>query len=577
MDEFFNKAEQNGFRVKLWRGERMCLIGMDVDNPEPDFVGFSIEVQGPGDHAFAPLKNRMNFSYDQPIETAVNGFRNFPSTDAPFQKFRWIHFPQDPQGGKYLYRITKKHMQADSSLTSGTSLQLDIPLDPVTYDGFLDVGFTRNFASSQAYADKYGNNPKVVPSSAKEGLQFKKLPGDVYQWLGFEAYQLIFTFLSNAAADPATTLDVFAYDLNEPDIVALLETLGNRLRIVIDNSGSHGDTDSAETAAAARFVASAGAANVKRMHFQNLQHNKVLIARKNGQPTKVLMGSTNFSFRGIYIQANNAVVFYSPDAAALFDRVFELAFGNPSGFGSDPISQTWQLVQTPGEPLLHFCFSPHASSGLSLSPVGAAIDQATSSVFFSIAFLDQIKSGPVREAIDRLMNKPIFSYGVSDSVTGLEVKKPDGTIATVDFEYLSKNAPEPFKSEWSGGAGIHQHHKFVVTDFNLPSAKLFTGSSNLSPSGEEGNGDNLVMIEDCRVATSYAIEAIRVFDHLHFRTMMKEAFDGQAKPADAAGAKKATAALTLKKPQALSGQPPWFASSYQAGTQAENDRKIFSS
>ena len=62
-----------------------------------------------------------------------------------------------------------------------------------------------------------------------------------------------------------------------------------------------------------------------------------------------------------------------------------------------------------------------------------------------------------------------------------------------------------------------------MTDFNLPTAKVFTGSSNLSPSGEKGNGDNLVMIEDPRVAASFAINALRIFDHLHFRSVMKSA------------------------------------------------------
>jgi phosphatidylserine/phosphatidylglycerophosphate/cardiolipin synthase-like enzyme len=69
----------------------------------------------------------------------------------------------------------------------------------------------------------------------------------------------------------------------------------------------------------------------------------------------------------------------------------------------------------------------------------------------------------------------------------------------------------PFAAEWSGGKGINIHHKFVVTDFNLPTAKVYTGSSNLSVTAETKNGDNLVMIEDCRVATGYAIEALRVF------------------------------------------------------------------
>ena len=48
MDDFSVAETAQGFRVKLWRGERMCLLGMDVDQPEADLVGFSIEVMEPG-------------------------------------------------------------------------------------------------------------------------------------------------------------------------------------------------------------------------------------------------------------------------------------------------------------------------------------------------------------------------------------------------------------------------------------------------------------------------------------------------------------------------------------------------
>jgi phosphatidylserine/phosphatidylglycerophosphate/cardiolipin synthase-like enzyme len=267
-------------------------------------------------------------------------------------------------------------------------------------------------------------------------------------------------------------------------------------------------------------------------------------------------------------------------------------------------------VQVPGKPAAHFCFSPHTDTDLSLNPLGAAIDQATSSVFFSIAFLYQNTSGPTRESIDRLMNKDVFSYGISDKLGGLTVKKPDGSFGLVDFNYLAAITPMPFKAEWSGGKGIHEHHKFVVTDFSLPTAKVFTGSSNLSPSGEQKNGDNLVMIEDPRVATSYAIEALRVFDHLHFRSVMSDAF-ARRKPAQCKSAKSksvvkksskkakkgkpakksaapspqtaalpgkaaAMAELTLQKPTVISGQPAWFADYYATGSQKERDRKLFS-
>jgi hypothetical protein len=359
MSDFANAKQATGLSVKLWRGERMCLVGMDVDAPEPDLVGFSIEVKSPGSADFMPLRNRLAFSYDKPVDQAVDGYRNYSSLEAPFQKFRWVHFPYDPKGGTYTYRVTKQHMPTDGTLKAGTSITLDIPLDMVIYDGFLDVGFARNFASSQAYEDKYKGNPNVIPANADDGLKFQKVPGDVYEWLGFEAYDLIMNFLKEVAADKTLTLDFFAYDLNEPGIVALLEQTGGRLRAIIDDSGAHAAATSAESQAAQRLSTSAGANNVKRMHFKNLQHNKVLIAKKNGEPIKVLFGSTNFSFRGIYIQANNALVFYAPEAAALFERAFELAFQSPAGFAKDPISTKWHLVQVPDKPLVHFCFSPH--------------------------------------------------------------------------------------------------------------------------------------------------------------------------------------------------------------------------
>jgi hypothetical protein len=85
-------------------------------------------------------------------------------------------------------------MHDDGSLYAGTSIRASIDLQTVIYDGFLDVGFTRGYASSQAYADKYGNNTNLIPTNAATGLSFPKVAGDVYEWLGFEAYQLLFAF-----------------------------------------------------------------------------------------------------------------------------------------------------------------------------------------------------------------------------------------------------------------------------------------------------------------------------------------------------------------------------------------------
>lgn len=574
-NEFFSSDKKNGFSMKLWRGERMCLLGFDVDQPEPDFVGFAIEVKRPGAATFMPLRNRLAFSYPQPEAVAVNGDKQFPSLQAPFQKFRWIHFPQQLQQGSYIYRATKMHMPVDGDPKPGTAIELPISLDPITYANFLDIGFTRNFASSQAYREQFGNDPHVIPGDGEDGLSFQKKTSNVYQWLGFEAYDLLFGFLKQALDDPTVHLDVFAYDLDEPDIVGLFKQLGSRLRIIIDNSTQknksgtvkgHGVANSDESHAAAML----SGAQVRRAHFDGLQHHKVLIAKRNGVPFRVLAGSTNFSFRGLYIQANNMLVFDAPEVAGFFSQVFDAVFGSTAGFKNNDLAKNWQTVTLPNLPAIHIAFAPHKNANLSLNPVRGAIDQATSSVFYSVAFLNQMKSGPTKAAFDRLMTRPIFSYGVVNEVGGMEIRKPDGTIGLVDFAFLADNAPPPFKAEWSGGQGINIHHKFVVTDFDLPTAKVFTGSSNLAPSGEEGNGDHLIEIDDCRVATSYAIEAVRVFDHLHFRDVMKEA--KTPKPKNAKPAKP----LTLRKPTAIGHDPqPWFADYYVANSQRERDRKLF--
>jgi phosphatidylserine/phosphatidylglycerophosphate/cardiolipin synthase-like enzyme len=597
MNAFENQKSKDGFTVKLWRGERMCLLGFDVEEPEPDFVGFAIECKAPGPGKFEPLNNRLNFRYDQPVTVAVNGDRQFPSTEAPFQKFRWIHFPFNPRAGTYTYRVTKMHMPKDDQLRPGTVIELDISLSEITYDGFLDVGFTRNFASSQAFRSKFPKattdaeinsiGAKIIPANADDGLDFEKMKpdtdtkGDIYKWLGFEARDLIFGFLEDALKDKKVTLDVFTYDFNEPDMLDALEKFGPRLRAIMDDSTSskknkktgksvktgHGLSDSAESQAALRFGKSAGARHIKRTHFQGLQHHKVLIARRDGVPFKVLGGSTNFSFRGIYIQANNVLVFDDPDIAGLYGNVFDAAFTDPDNFKSDDLAGTWHAVNKQGRPPVHLCFSPHKDTDLSLNPVRGAIDQATSSVLYAIAFLNQIKSGPTKEAVDRVMTRQVFSYGISDKAGGLALTKPDGSIGLVDFKFLAAHAPEPFKSEWSGGKGINIHHKFVITDFNLPTAKVFVGSSNLSPAGEAKNGDHLIMIEDRLVATSYAIEALRVFDHLHFRTKMKKAKTNS----------KTKSELKLQKPVAIShAKSAWFDEYYVENSQKEKDRKLFS-
>ena len=180
----------------------------------------------------------------------------------------------------------------------------------------------------------------------------------------------------------------------------------------------------------------------------------------------------------------------------------------------------------------------------------------------------QTESGsPEPKTLEELVHRSTFSYGVAQRTGGLSVFKPDGSRGLVSFAYLAAEAPEPFAAEWSSYAGGNSrsnvlHHKFVVTDFNTPHAKVFTGSSNMAAGGEKDNGDHLILIEDGRVATSYAVEALRTFDHFHFRVAMREADVQQTE-------------LKLAK-LPVGGKHPWFREVYVPGHVKERDRLLFS-
>jgi len=561
------KASANGVHIVAYRGEGNCLLAMDIDptSRTDDFVGFSLEVKYPGGNKYYPVTNRLSFDFP-PDKT---GKRKFSSLDAPLQKFRWVHFPSDVRDGDFTYRLSPAYMDAADNLTHKPGVEVAVNLSPVSVPGLVNIGFTRGFVSSQAYVSRFNNNTKILPPPLPPGtVGCAELPFDMtpfpaeYDWLGFEARRLIMQFLADCVADSTITVDFLAYELKEPLVLAQLEQFGARLRAIIDDSADNRDPATCESTGAARLQISAGAGNVKRMHFGNLQHNKVLIARRSGKPFRVLAGSTNFTLRGIYIQANNLLEFTHDGVTGLYGQVFDAYWNSGTHFRQNALAKAWHEVAIDADSQVALCFSPHTSADISLTRVADAIASAQSSVLFSVAFLYQ-SSGLVRNALDAAVASAMFTYGTSDAPGNLRLQKPDGTHAIVPFAYLDTHVPPPFQGEWSGGAGRHVHHKFVVCDFNGTNPVVFSGSSNLSPSGEESNGDNLIMIVNRRVVTAYAIEAVRLFDHYEFRAAMHAVDQGTA-----------VEPLRLKRPPAP-GQPTWFASACTPGTAKSRDRELF--
>ena len=327
------------------------------------------------------LKNRLGFLG---TEGDVNPNR-LSTRLAPIQKFRWIHFPRNAElPGEFVYRVMPVFMNDRDELSYGESQDVAIELRRETYPDTLNVTFTRGFVSSQAFVDRYviktDGIKTLLPAKADDGLDFVPThpPANAaLAWMGFEARSAIIEVLARAISDNQDQVRVVAYDLSESGIVSRLEQLGDRLKIIIDDSKPHGEPDSAETQA-------------------------------------------------------------------------------------------------------------------------------------------------IREAIEQVSDRDrLFVYGITDKkVSGINLQKPNGNISPVFAAALTKNLPEPFKSEPTGlvgGVGNRMHHKFVVIDFDQPTARVYLGSYNFSEPADMNNGENLLLIRDRRIAVAYVVEALRIFDHYHFR------------------------------------------------------------
>jgi phosphatidylserine/phosphatidylglycerophosphate/cardiolipin synthase-like enzyme len=281
---------------------------------------------------------------------------------------------------------------------------------------------------------------------------------------------------------------------------------------------------------------------------------------------KVVCGSTNLSWRGFFVQSNNAFVLTGQTAVdlffAAFDSYFTDAKNSVAGFSAKP-SADWSDLGLAGIDA-KVAFSPHSAANAKLGGVAADIKtNTTSSLLYSLAFLYETP-GAVHDAIKAVTaDNNIFVYGISDRKVGdIVVQDPSGNVAPVYAAQLGANVPEPFKPEESGGGGTRLHHKFVVIDFDKPTARVYLGSYNFSNPADLKNGENLVIVRDRRIAVSYMIEALSMFDHYSFRV---------AETAAAAKGEK----LHLLRPPRGPGEKPWWDDDFTVAHKIK-DRVLFS-
>ena len=590
--------------VKAYRGDAKTLLAFNLPKARTKrLAGFTIEVTPKGKPAYF-LQNNLRFE-DASQHAQDAKLPPTSSFNAPIHKFRWLHVPGSlqqgtkPVFGPYTYRVTPRYFDSSGSLQPiDKSLGKSVTVDVVPFTkGKIEAGFTRGFVQSQAFVHHFGPKAVFRPKGKELLFDTSQVAGtnsdgkdytyaEQYEWLGFTARDKVLDIANEVLKNKKLHLDVFAYDLNEPDLMTVFLKLAKqgRIRVILDNAPLHHDTKSPkpEDEFEKLFIKAAKKpAAIMRGKFGRFAHDKQLIVSQGDKAIKVLTGSTNFSVTGMYVNSNHVLVFSDPKIATTYAEIFQTVWDGQASVKFSGTPQAAQVFSFPaGQSKIEVTFSPHkqADAQKNLDNMVTRIDQEqkqkNGSVLFAVMGLDK-GTGPVLPALKDLhADENIFSYGISDTPGGIFLYKPGRkTGALVSGKPTATKLPPPFDQVPGLGLGHQVHHKFVVCGFNGKNPVVFCGSSNLALAGEQVNGDNLIAIYDGDIATVFALEALGMVDHFDF-------LDRSSTKAKVAPAKIKSASKQQQAVDAgwfLSTTDTWTSPYYDAGDLHNVDRLLFGS
>lgn len=277
------------------------------------------------------------------------------------------------------------------------------------------------------------------------------------------------------------TLDLAIFQLDLPDVVQALkdaQARGVRVRLVTDVDSLKDPKEGAAFRELER-----GGLPVVAGNGGGIMHNKFAVA----DGARVWTGSWNFTANDTWRYNNNALWIESPELADAYSQLFE-AMHVRGQFARQRKTGTPSLKLAIGGAGVENAFAPEHEIQ---ARIIARIQSAAQSVdFMAFAFTDDAIAAALLER----------------SGAGVRVR---GVFETIGSEtHFSE-----YGSLRAAGLDVHQdgnpylmHHKVFVVD----SKTVIAGSYNFTASAGESNDENMLIIDDPRVAGLYAAEFERV-------------------------------------------------------------------
>ncbi|MCP4762545.1 MAG: DUF1669 domain-containing protein, partial [archaeon] len=220
-----------------------------------------------------------------------------------------------------------------------------------------------------------------------------------------------------------------------------------------------------------------------------LMHNKFAVIDEE----MIWTGSYNLTYNGANRNNNNAISIYSPELARIylseFNEMFEhKVFGNKKEYGVFPIFRKSYYVKI-ADTNINLYFSPEDNIERIIIK---RLKKAKKSIHF-MAF--SFTSDRIGEEIIRKFKQGIKVYGIMEKI-GAKTKYSEFTKMKIE------GLPVKFDRN-----RYKMHHKVIIID----EERVITGSYNFSKSANLNNDENILIIENKKIALEYLKEFRKLY------------------------------------------------------------------
>ena len=540
--------------VRPYLSPTLVLLALDWarGETEPGFLGFAIKRSPgffrPGDASRALeswLPNRITFDGAVPA-----GKPDAPTRLAPVQKFMWWDARIEPEDrkGHFVYTV----YPVVGTPVDPQLLEAEAGVVPVTLPDHVEAGigtwFNRAVLSSQAF-----NRQLSAMHLAPGGVPSPEQALALREWLANDL-QLAFSEVLRGASKAVSAV----YHLTDPLWVRpQLEAFArgkpaHSMAVVYDAHRVKAKGQPAQPTPNAEAIAELRPPiDFYGRDRTAIMHNKFIVTDgrdQSGKPSRVLMGSANFTTGGLTTQSNLLHVFDSVPLAQAYNRRAAALAANPTKQETAGLAPAWSPVIELGKARIRVSFSPEPRGEREQTDtVIAAIRAAKRSVLFCLFTpTDQA----LRKACFDAGDRGLMMFGLVNrlaSAAAVEATSGSGSMLTspqlagvelfhrsrenrdvVDGRYFSPaTVPAGFEPElrlFPGEAAppyapVVIHHKFIVVDAEGSDPIVYTGSANMSDNSEHNNDENVLEIRHPATAGIYLAEFMRLYEHYRARAL----------------------------------------------------------